>query len=732
MTHTNMFDPLLDPACRPLPRPAYVQWNARWIWFPGQLSAHLHAKAIRASAQRCVYIGYPGNYRQPEHQAWFRYRTEIERPEALRWQTPPGRARVFVNGHALDFTARAVTLKPGPVELMIGLDFCGSLPCLLLEGQLVRSDERWEASLDGVQWAAVETDPGMVEPDLLPDADRELTVSIPPHTVNGDTPGAYHSGILLAPHHDLIVDFAHIELGRLCFEVEGNAEIRVQVGESQLEVLDLNPTFAEQRALPPIVSTTARRAVQLPERCLRFARLSASAPCTITDVRFEARVAPMEYRGSFACSDPQLNAIWQAGAATIHACTHDFFLDGLRRDGLPWADQLIEAEGADCVFFDTAAARHSLLALTLPHEPTPADLGIIDHPLFVPLSFHHDLMMRGTPEFTRTYLHRLRDLLDLYYHLQDSDGLLTARRVQEHAPQRDANWNFFPDWAYDDCIGPDTLGTPTYTQILLMRCFEVGAAIEQAYGQAERAATYRRQAELLRQTIRQRFWDEERGVFYNGLDRHGALDRRLSSHAQVWGILCDLIAPDAYQGVFDQVLNNQRHRTGNISLNQHWEFQASVKAGQLKTALATLRRAWGGWLAQGHRRFPEDLRSADAEAASLQFYGRPFGNSLCHGWAGAAAVSLLSRGVLGITPTSPGYHTCHVTPQLTDLAWVRGAMPTPHGLISLEWDGVEGTIEVPDQVTVELVGCATADGAQHVTGPGMVTLIRVETLEERR
>lgn len=723
MPQTNTFDPLLDPACRPLPRPIYARWEASWIWFPGQLTAHLHAKAIRASSERCAYIGYPGNYQRPEHQAWFRYRAVVEQPESLRWRTPPGRARMFVNGQALDFTRQAIDLAPGALELVLVLDFCASLPCLLLEGQGIRSDGRWETSLDGLWWVQAETDPAMAEPDLRPDESHELTVVIPPWNAESSGARTQEGRYLLRPGDDVILDFAHIELGRLCFEAEGEAEVSVHVGESLPEVLDETPAFAEQHALPPFLSGAAPSAARLPERCLRFVRLSASAPCTLTNARFEARVTPVEYRGSFVCSDPELNAIWQAGAATIHACTHDFFLDGLRRDGLPWADQLIEAQGADCVFFDTSASRHSLLALTLPHNPSPADLGIIDHPLFIPLSFEHDLLMRGDPGFVRRHIDRLRELLELYHSLQDSDGLISARRVLELAPQRDINWNFFPDWAYDERLGPDTLGTPTYTQMLLMRCFEVGAAIERDYGTVERVVTYQRQAELLRRSIRQRFWDEERGGFCNGLDRHGALDRRFSSHAQVWGILCDLVTPDEYERAFGQILDNPRCRTANISLNHHWEFQAYVKAGRLETALATLRRVWGGWLAQGHRRFPEDFRPGDAEEV-LQFYGRPYGNSLCHGWAGAAAVALLSRGVLGITATSPGYRTCRVAPQLAGLAWARGTLPTARGPISLEWNGKQGVLEVPGEVRADLVGCTGADGAQQVAGPGRFVLIR--------
>src|SRR5262249_42965478 len=40
-------------------------WNAQWIWYPGQLAAYLHSRRIRLAMTRCAYVGYPANFRQP-------------------------------------------------------------------------------------------------------------------------------------------------------------------------------------------------------------------------------------------------------------------------------------------------------------------------------------------------------------------------------------------------------------------------------------------------------------------------------------------------------------------------------------------------------------------------------------------------------------------------------------------------------------------------------------------
>ena len=65
--------------------------------------------------------------------------------------------------------------------------------------------------------------------------------------------------------------------------------------------------------------------------------------------------------------------------------------------------------------------------------------------------------------------------------------------------------------------------------------------------------------------------------------------------------------------------------------------------------------------------------------------GKPVGNgSYDHGWSSGAAPALTTQ-VLGVQPTSPGFATFTVTPHPSDLAWAKGVVPTPHGLLRVSW-----------------------------------------------
>jgi alpha-L-rhamnosidase len=50
--------------------------------------------------------------------------------------------------------------------------------------------------------------------------------------------------------------------------------------------------------------------------------------------------------------------------------------------------------------------------------------------------------------------------------------------------------------------------------------------------------------------------------------------------------------------------------------------------------------------------------------------------------------------VLGIQSTGAGFSTVNLRPDLVDLEWARGAMPTPHGLIKVDAHKRLGTAEI--------------------------------------
>lgn len=712
---------------------AAAAWAACWTWHPGQLAYHLHTRVSRTAFNRVANLGYPGFYQRPEYGAWFRRRTTLAADTPVRWAWPQGRARVRVNGREGDITVNHRVLPAGPVEILVIEDMMLSLPCFLMEGEGVATGEGWEASLDGEHWTAVEVAERPGFPGAFPDQEIDGHKRLLPRTparlsLASERAGGYD----LAKGGEVVLDFHDIELGVVEFTATGAGEVTVAVGESFEEATEEDESKFEQLPLDPVRLESARRAFTVPERAVRYVRFHASQNCRIDAVSMNARIYPVEYRGRFESSDVRLNEIWKVGAATLHACMHDAtILDGIKRDGLVWLlDQNIDFDAVDCLFFDKAVVRNTLLTQTPPPGAALGRIGEFELLMYYVMGFGQDYLTRGDVSFSERYRTDLTEVLDLFTRLQDEQGFIPARAF---SPKKTSSLSagvqgvdylgeYLPDWAGKSDRGEkrttdlDCAGTPTYGQMLILLSLETGAQLARAWGDAALAARYADVAARLRSSIVRVFWDEAQGAFINGLDRSGARDARFSTFAQTWGILLDLVPEGKTAGLFNAVYDNPRSRARNISMQAYYELMAYTKAGRFPKALDYLKKNWGWMLDNGFTRFIEDIRPYDGPRERLMFYGRPYGLSLNHGWTGATAVSLPMRGTLGLRVIEPGYRLCELRPNWKIFDWVKVTIPTPHGSLALDYSREKGAeLEVPEGVRIRMVD---ERGGAAEFGPG--------------
>ena len=102
--------------------------------------------------------------------------------------------------------------------------------------------------------------------------------------------------------------------------------------------------------------------------------------------------------------------------------------------------------------------------------------------------------------------------------------------------------------------------------------------------------------------------------------------------------------------------------------------------GEQIYVLKEMKDYWGGMLKLGATSFWEEYNPEKKGAEHYAMYGREFGKSLCHAW-GASPIYLLGKYYLGIKPTSAGYSTYIIEPNLGGLKWMQGAVPIPGGEI---------------------------------------------------
>ena len=102
----------------------------------------------------------------------------------------------------------------------------------------------------------------------------------------------------------------------------------------------------------------------------------------------------------------------------------------------------------------------------------------------------------------------------------------------------------------------------------------------------------------------------------------------------------------------------------------YWVFQAIDHAGRFDQ--------YG--IPQMHRWHIEP-----ATQSFLEMWGT---GDLSHGWCSSPLIQMSAR-VLGVTPAAPGFDTIAVRPELGNLTWAKGSVPTPHGEVAVSWSIAE-------------------------------------------
>ena len=95
-----------------------------------------------------------------------------------------------------------------------------------------------------------------------------------------------------------------------------------------------------------------------------------------------------------------------------------------------------------------------------------------------------------------------------------------------------------------------------------------------------------------------------------------------------------------------------------------------------------------------------------------------YGGTVSHGWGSTPTRDLLVR-TLGVGPAEPGFGRARIAPRLGPLAWARGAVPTPRGLLRVAIDAERIEVESPVPFELDCDGrVASHPPGRHVVARG--------------
>ena len=695
---TKEFDPSLDPNVTIVSRQSQEEWNSRYMWYPGQLAAFYQQQCARISKERCVNVGYPGKFFAKNNHAWFRKEVRLKKESSLCWEGPSD-IILYINGVKQSVSGKQVILPVGRSSLLFEVTTDDSLPCIILKGAGLENPDEWQVSMDKEHWTIPESAVMYNKPGVLPDAPQDMTARIKPSQIlpmrNAEMQGK--DGISIGKNGYVLIDFFHLEIGTLTFQAKGKGTITVRVGETPEEALERDDKKLEQYPLAPVTLSEEGGTITLPERALRYVSLECDKGAEITSLRFDASLWPVEHQMQFETDDDYVNNLFKMSSATLHTSMHRFYLDGVKRDFLPWSmDALVSTLAGDYLFGDQQVSKNGISIALMPLDPQKSDIGIPDYPLHALFGLKQNYLRFGDLATSLQYKDRIIQLLDFYASIVDENGFV-------HGNYGDRQFGYTPGWSTYN--GPVRKGVAAYAQIMLYYNYVTGAYFADLWKESALADRYRKLARNLKKKIFEHFWDDDRKVFINGtMNDNMTVDKRISHHAQYWGILADIFPEEHYDNLFENILPNLPNYYEVVSYEKGYEFLAYAKAGRIKELWDHIYGVFGDWMDQGHTRFPENFMMNASRARQLVFYNRPYGLSLCHGANGVPVVVGALNGLIGFSQSSMKTNEYTIKPELLHLKWIHSRIPVKEGYIVLKLNAEgESTIDIPAGCTVRII-----------------------------
>ena len=679
-------------------RQSQEEWNSRYMWYPGQLAAFYQQQCARISKERCVNVGYPGKFFAKNNHAWFRKEVRLKKESSLCWEGPSD-IILYINGVKQSVSGKQVILPVGRSSLLFEVTTDDSLPCIILKGAGLENPDEWQVSMDKEHWTIPESAVMYNKPGVLPDAPQDMTARIKPSQIlpmrNAEMQGK--DGISIGKNGYVLIDFFHLEIGTLTFQAKGKGTITVRVGETPEEALERDDKKLEQYPLAPVTLSEEGGTITLPERALRYVSLECDKGAEITSLRFDASLWPVEHQMQFETDDDYVNNLFKMSSATLHTSMHRFYLDGVKRDFLPWSmDALVSTLAGDYLFGDQQVSKNGISIALMPLDPQKSDIGIPDYPLHALFGLKQNYLRFGDLATSLQYKDRIIQLLDFYASIVDENGFV-------HGNYGDRQFGYTPGWSTYN--GPVRKGVAAYAQIMLYYNYVTGAYFADLWKESALADRYRKLARNLKKKIFEHFWDDDRKVFINGtMNDNVTVDKRISHHAQYWGILADIFPEEHYDNLFENILPNLPNYYEVVSYEKGYEFLAYAKAGRIKELWDHIYGVFGDWMDQGHTRFPENFMMNASRARQLVFYNRPYGLSLCHGANGVPVVVGALNGLIGFSQSSMKTNEYTIKPELLHLKWIHSRIPVKEGYIVLKLNAEgESTIDIPAGCTVRII-----------------------------
>ncbi len=498
---------------------------------------------------------------------------------------------------------------------------------------------------------------------------------------------------------ELLYDLGEQNCGYYDLELVAEAGVKVDVYGIEYIAPDgrLQHTWGNRNGMRCVTKEGVNRFLSLKRRSGRYVFLTLRGfrePIAIHRFQLIESTYPVNYVGSFSCSDARLDRIWEISTRTLKLCMEDTFTDCPLYEQTHWVgDARNESLLAYGVFGAEDLARRCirLTAESLDRYPiagcqTPScwDTILPAWSFLWGISTWDYYWQTGERGWLRqAYPHVIRNLQGAERYVGDRD-LFSG-----------PFWNMF-DWTGAD-QSPKTV---LHNSMFLVGAIDAALREADVLGDSTHVQWLRKLRARLVGGIN-RLWDPARKSYPDSVRDDGSISPSTCQHTSFLSVLYDIVEPGNAAAAKANLLEppEKMVRIGS-PFAVLYLYETYEKLGLEDQIIREIYQNYLPMVESGATTVWESFPSGTTGSGGFPT------RSHCHAWSSAPS-RFLNRIILGMKTTSPGGRTVTISPRLNGLTWARGATATFAGPVHVSWkregEVLDVTFSAPSGVQAEFV-----------------------------
>jgi len=474
----------------------------------------------------------------------------------------------------------------------------------------------------------------------------------------------------------VIYDLGMQNIGYYDFDLVAEAGLTIDMFEIEHIFSDgrLQNTNSYQNGMRYICKAGRNKFTSLKRRSGRYLVIifrNQHSDIKIRNFKLFESTYPVEYKGSFQCSDDFMNRLWEISAHTLKLCMEDSYTDCPLYEQTLWVgDARNEALFAYPVFgawdlskrcIRIAAESLETLPMVGSQVPSTWDTLIPVWSFLWEISVWDYYFETGDKDFLREMWGAMvENLAESERRIDQSSDLFSS-----------PTWNLF-DWSGSD-INHKTV---IHNSMFFVGALQAAIKCAEVLGENDLLQHWKKLEKRLVVSIN-KYWDAEKGSWPDSLNDNGTPVDSQSIHNNFLSILYNIAD------------KNNRSKVEKIFLNPP---DSMVKVGSpfaMQYLYETLDKLdlpeqIINKFYSSYRKMLEEDATTVWEVFANSLEGIELTRSHCHGWSSSPNY-FLNRIVLGIKMTEPGAKAFTISPYIDGFDWAKGSCATVHGEVKVFW-----------------------------------------------